>query len=63
MAGSVGGTMLSLEAGHILQLTHSYNSLFILAGTVYLVAFAFLQIFAPGLKRVQVPDGSLASTR
>ena len=63
MAGSVGGTMLSLEAGHILQLTHSYNSLFILAGSVYLVAFVCLQIFAPGLKRVNVPDASASPTR
>jgi ACS family hexuronate transporter-like MFS transporter len=55
MAGSVLGTVLSLTAGRILQLTGSYNSLFILAGSVYMVAFICLQIFAPGLKRVNVP--------
>jgi ACS family hexuronate transporter-like MFS transporter len=55
MAGSVLGTILSLSAGRILQLTGSYNSLFILAGSVYMVAFICLQIFAPGLKRVNVP--------
>ncbi len=54
MAGSLGGTLLSLEAGHILQLTHSYNSLFILAGSVYMVAFVCLQVFAPGLRRANV---------
>ncbi len=54
MAGSVGGTLLSLEAGHILQLTHSYNSLFILAGSVYMLAFVCLQVFAPGLRRANL---------
>ena len=55
MVGSVLGTLFSLEAGHILQLTHSYNSLFILAGSIYMVAFVCMQIFAPGLKRANVP--------
>ncbi len=54
MAGSMGGTLLSLEAGHILQLTHSYNSLFILAGSVYMVAFVGLQVLAPGLRRANL---------
>lgn len=56
MAGSVLGTLLSLGAGRILQLTGSYNSLFILAGSVYMVAFVCLQIFAPKLRRVQVAE-------
>ena len=50
MAGSVLGTLFSLSAGRILQLTGSYNSLFILAGSVYMVAFVCLQIFATRLK-------------
>lgn len=54
MAGSVGGTLLSLEAGHILQLTHSYNSLFILAGSVYMVAFVCMVVLAPRLRRVSL---------
>ena len=55
MVGSVLGTLLSVSAGRILQLTGSYNSLFILAGSAYMVAFACLQIFAPGLRRAEVP--------
>lgn len=58
MVGSVLGTLLSLSAGRILQLTGSYNSLFILAGSIYMVAFVCLQIFAPGLRRAYVPEAS-----
>lgn len=54
MAGSVGGVLLSLEAGHILQLTGSYTSLFILAGSVYIIAWVILRLFAGGLQRVQL---------
>lgn len=52
MAGSVGGVLLSLTAGRILQLTHSYTPLFLLAGSVYLLAFALLTLLAPNLKPV-----------
>jgi ACS family hexuronate transporter-like MFS transporter len=55
MVGSVLGTLLSVYAGRILQLTGSYNTLFFLAGSVYMVAFVCLQIFAPGLRRADVP--------
>jgi ACS family hexuronate transporter-like MFS transporter len=54
MAGSVGGVMLSLTAGRILQLTGSYVALFILAGSVYVIAWAVLLTMAPGLKRVNL---------
>ena len=52
MGGSVGGVLLSLEAGHTLQLTGSYSLLFILAGCVYLIAWISLRLFAGGLQRV-----------
>lgn len=52
MAGSVGGVLLSLTAGRILQLTHSYTPLFLLAGSVYLLAFAVLTLLAPNLRPV-----------
>ncbi len=54
MAGSVGGVLLSIEAGHILQLTGSYATLFILAGSVYVIAWVVLRLMAPGLKRVNL---------
>ena len=54
MAGSAGGALLAFYAGHILQLTHSYASLFAIAGTAYLLALAIMYALAPGLKKVEL---------
>ncbi len=54
MAGSLGGVLFSLEAGHILQLTGSYATLFIIAGTVYMIAWLILRLFAGGMHRVNL---------
>jgi MFS transporter, ACS family, hexuronate transporter len=56
MAGSVGGFLLANYAGYILQLTHSYATLFAIAASAYLIAMVILVTLAPGLKKV----GSLA---
>jgi ACS family hexuronate transporter-like MFS transporter len=53
MAGSVGGFLLAISAGHILELTHSYASLFAIAASAYLVSFAIILMLAPGLKKVE----------
>ena len=53
MAGSAGGFLLATFAGYILQMTHSYASLFAIAASVYLIALAILMVLAPGLKRVE----------
>ena len=37
MAGAAGGALIAFYAGHILQRTHSYASLFAIAGSAYLV--------------------------
>ena len=54
MAGSVGGALFAFFAGHILQLTHSYASLFGMAASAYLIALALLSLLAPGLKPVKL---------
>lgn len=54
MAGSVGGMLLATFAGYILQLTHSYASLFAIAASVYLLALLIIVVLAPGLKRVEL---------
>lgn len=54
MVGSVLGTLFSVYAGRILQLTGSYNTLFFVAGSAYMIAFVCLQIFAPGLRPAHV---------
>jgi len=53
MAGAVGGALLMVYAGNIVQLTGSYASLFILAASVYLISLLILVLFAPGLKRAE----------
>ena len=54
MAGSVGGVLLSVSAGKILQITHNYTSLFLIAGSVYLLAIVVLRTLAPNLRRVNL---------
>ena len=54
MAGSVGGVLLSISAGWILQITHSYSSLFGMAASGYLVAFFVLRFLAPDLRKIDV---------
>lgn len=61
MAGSVGGALLAIVAGLVLQWTGSYTSLFAFAGTAYLVAFGLLQLLAPGLPRVHMATPLSAS--
>jgi len=53
MAGSVGGMLLATFAGYILQLTHSYASLFAIASSAYLLALLIMVLLAPGLKEVE----------
>jgi ACS family hexuronate transporter-like MFS transporter len=53
MAGSVGGFLLATFAGYILQMTHSYSTLFYVAASTYLTALAIIVLLAPGLKKVE----------
>ena len=53
MAGSVGGVLLSISAGRLLELTHSYSVLFGISASVYLLAVVLLRTLAPGLKKVE----------
>ncbi len=54
MAGSVGGALLAFFTGHILQRTHSYSVLFVLASSAYLLALLLMRLLAPGLKQVEL---------
>ncbi len=54
MAGSVGGVLFSLSAGWVLQITHSYASLFGIAASAYLIGLLVLRLLAPGLRKVEV---------
>jgi MFS transporter, ACS family, hexuronate transporter len=53
MVGSAGSAIFSFFAGHVLQLTHSYASLFGIAASAYLLALIVLCLLAPGLKKAE----------
>jgi len=54
LLGSAGGMIMSYGVGGILQRTGSYIPVFVLAGSAYVVALAFVQILAPRLERAEV---------
>jgi ACS family hexuronate transporter-like MFS transporter len=49
MAGSIGGMLVATAAGFILEFTGSYVILFIIAGSVYLIALLIFHLLAPRL--------------
>jgi ACS family hexuronate transporter-like MFS transporter len=53
MAGAVGGALLMIYAGNIVQLTGSYATLFVLAASVYLISMLIMVLLAPGLKKAE----------
>jgi ACS family hexuronate transporter-like MFS transporter len=53
-AGAVGGMMISTITGLVLQTTGSYFSVFLLAGSAYLLALAAVQRITPRLLPVQM---------
>ena len=53
-AGAVGGAILQISAGYIVELTHSYLALFLFAGSAYLVALAIIQGLTPKLEPARV---------
>ena len=54
MAGAVGGTLIALLAGYILQHTHSYAPLIAIAASAYLIALVIIVMLVPGLKKVEI---------
>lgn len=52
--GAVGGMFIATFTGWLLQLTGSYLPVFIIAGSVYLVALGFVQLLAPTLRPVEI---------
>ena len=54
MAGSIGGMLIALIVGQILQATGSYVSIFIIAASAYLVALGIIHLFAPRLEPANI---------
>jgi ACS family hexuronate transporter-like MFS transporter len=54
MAGAVGGMLISTATGFILELTGSYVSIFIIAGSVYLLALLIIHLLVPKLEPAKI---------
>ena len=54
MFGAIGGMFVAQLAGNILQMTGSYVILFIIAGSMYLLALAVIHMLAPRLDPVSI---------
>jgi ACS family hexuronate transporter-like MFS transporter len=50
MTGSIGGMLIALVVGEILQRTGSYVPIFVIAGTAYLVALLLIHLLSPRLQ-------------
>jgi ACS family hexuronate transporter-like MFS transporter len=48
--GSIGGVLLQLASGYIVEWTHSYVPMFIIAGTMYVLALGVIQYLSPRLE-------------
>jgi ACS family hexuronate transporter-like MFS transporter len=49
-AGAIGNALVQQAAGYIVTWTHSYFLVFMICGTVYLIALALMQILSPRLE-------------
>lgn len=56
MAGAIGGMLIAVVVGAILQATGSYILIFIIASTAYLFALAIIHLLAPRLEEAPI-DG------
>jgi len=56
MAGAVGGMLISLVVGKVLQTTGSYVPIFLMAGLAYLTALGLIHLLVPTIKQVTLSD-------
>ena len=54
--GAVGGMFIAKFTGWLLQWTHSYIPVFMIAGSAYLVAWLVIQALSPRLEPVKLPQ-------
>jgi len=52
--GAVGGMLMSIFVGWILQTTHSYTLIFAIAAFTYFTAFVVIHVLTPQYKRVEL---------
>ena len=56
-AGAIGGMLMAKFAGYVLERIGSYTPIFVVAGSVYLIALALIHLLSPRLAPVTL-DGS-----
>lgn len=56
MAGAIGGMLIAQAAGHVLEWTQSYYSLFLAAGGAYLVALGVIHVLVPRLEAAKLQE-------
>lgn len=56
MCGAVGGMLISTATGWLLQLTGSYYSIFLVAGSAYLVALLLIHLLKPDLSPARLAE-------
>jgi ACS family hexuronate transporter-like MFS transporter len=54
MAGAVGGMLISKVTGYLLQTTGSYLPVFLMAGSIYLIALLIVQLLVPRIRMVAI---------
>ena len=60
MAGAVGGMLIALVVGEILQRTGSFVPIFLIAGSAYLLALAVVHLLAPRLAQAELGSSETA---
>jgi MFS transporter, ACS family, hexuronate transporter len=60
MAGAVGGILMQAASGRIREWTGSYLTMFVIAGSVYLLSVLVMHVLAPGLEPVPFGSGKSA---
>ncbi|MBX3009190.1 MAG: MFS transporter [Melioribacteraceae bacterium] len=55
-AGAVGGMLIASITGFVLQFTGSYLSIFIIAGSVYLIAYFLINRLMPNLDAIEIKE-------
>jgi MFS transporter, ACS family, aldohexuronate transporter len=56
MAGAIGGMLIALVVGQVLQRTGSYVPIFIMAGCAYLLALGIIHLLVPTIAQVNLDD-------
>jgi len=52
--GAVGGMLIATFTGFLLQMTHSYRGVFLIAGLAYLTALLVIHLLAPRLQPAKI---------